>query len=88
MGGRKKKLKHSIATTEAMTDSMSPHAVAMARMPSKYANPAVVELTVIQLRQTTVVMATKAKLLARRNINTIGRTRMDLTTIVAFWQAR
>ena len=54
----------------------------------RHDNPAVVELTVIQLRQTRVGMATKARLAARRNINTIGRTRMDLITIVAFWQAR
>ncbi len=34
-GGRKKKLRHSIATTEAIVDSRMPHTVAMVRIASK-----------------------------------------------------
>ena len=34
-GGRKKKLKHSIATTDAIVDSKMPQAVAMVRIASR-----------------------------------------------------
>jgi hypothetical protein len=55
--GKKKKLKHSIATTEAIVDSTNPPLVAMKRMTTKKRKPAVVGFTGTTRYRTNVVAA-------------------------------
>ena len=81
-------MKQSIAATEAAIDSINPQVAAIARMPSKKANPAVVALTGITCVQMKVIAATTARLAGTRTINTVGRTRMRLTKMVALAEVK
>jgi hypothetical protein len=58
MGGRKKKLKRSVATIEDSAASRKPHVLAMASTNSKYAKPMVVELTGMTENPIHVISAT------------------------------
>src|ERR1700693_4340424 len=69
IGGKKKKLKHNTATTEAVIDSTSPHLAAMNRMATRYAKPAVVALTDTARKQNQVMAATIAATIAIRIAN-------------------
>jgi hypothetical protein len=53
----------------------------MARIPSKYANPAVVEFTGITREQINVIAATTTRLASRRKANTSGRTRIPFKIV-------
>src|SRR5205809_2148900 len=55
-----------MATTDAMIASRSPQAVAITRMSTRYAKPAVVALTGIKREQTKVVAAIRARAIATR----------------------
>jgi hypothetical protein len=60
---------------------MRPQVAAMARIPSKYANPAVVEFTGITREQINVIAATTTRLASRRKANTSGRTRIPFKIV-------
>jgi hypothetical protein len=79
-GGKKKKLKHSMATTEATTASMSPHAVAIANTPSRYAKPAVVAFTARTRLHSTVMAAMIARPKPTCASNTLTRTKSSHPT--------
>src|SRR2546422_8644010 len=55
-----------MATTDAMMASRSPQAVAITRMSTRYAKPAVVALTGIKREHTKVVAAIRARAIATR----------------------
>ncbi len=57
MGGRKKKLKHSIETREANTLCVRPQAVEMASIPRRYAKATVVAFHTNDPAKQTAVMA-------------------------------
>lgn len=68
MGGKKNKLKHSIAATEAMVDSTKPPLVAMRRIATRYRKPAVVALTGTNRYRTKVVAATNSSAMETRRM--------------------
>src|SRR6202795_471393 len=68
-GGKKKKLKHNTAKTEAVIDSTSPHLAAMNRIATRYAKPAVVALTDTARKQIQVIAATMPATIAIRIAN-------------------
>src|SRR2546427_13161422 len=55
-----------MATTDAMIASRSPQAVAIIRMSTRYAKPAVVALTGLKREHTKVVAAIRARAIATR----------------------
>ena len=59
-GGRKKKLKHNIATSEAVVASVIPHPVAISNTTTTYVNAIVVGLTGRIHEYNTVTTATAA----------------------------
>ena len=60
VGGRKKKLKASVAPIEASNASMNPQVLATINTSSRYANPTVVALMGIKLYAANVMIATPA----------------------------
>lgn len=69
IGGRKKKLKASVAPIDASDASMNPHVLAMINTSSRYAKPTVVGLLGIRLRATKVTTATAPSDDIKRKIN-------------------
>src|SRR6266567_2618412 len=66
-GGKKKKLKTSVARTEDTAASKNPQVLAMSRMSSRYANPTVIAFTGITLYATNVTTATPIEDTNNRN---------------------
>ena len=66
-GGKKKKLKTRVASTEDRAASRNPHAVAITKTSSGYANPTVVALTRTTVYATKVTIATAVKDINNRN---------------------
>jgi hypothetical protein len=66
-GGKKKKLKTSVARIEDSAASTNPQVLAMIKTTSRYANPTVVAFTGTMLRATTVTVTTAIKDANTRN---------------------
>src|SRR2546427_5582172 len=73
-----------MATTDAMMASRSPQAVAITRMSTRYAKPAVVALTGIKREHTKVVAAVRARAIATRKRTETAPSRKRLESRPSF----